>query len=149
MALNDVMWTFNKKIYENIEEFDKDIKEYYDRMREYVDREWKPNEIAVNQPEIYIDYEAWIKGKEDLLENEVVDNEGELNEEYSDDGYFQVDVRALLKADNGKYFTNLELMAKVHNQQANKELGDHVFFEGMDSDNEKDGIPVFYVACGS
>ena len=55
----------------------------------------------------------------------------------------------MLKADNGKYFTNLELMTKVHNQQANKELGDHVFFEGMDLDDEIDGIPVFYVACGS
>ena len=148
MALNDVMWTFSKKIYESMEEFNKDIKEYYDRMREYVDREWNPDEVAVNQPEIYVDYEAWIKGKEDLMENETADEE-ELSEEYADDGYFQVDVRALLKADNGKYFTNLELITKVHNQQANKELGDHVFFEGMDSDNDIDGIPVFYVACGS
>ena len=82
-----------------------------------------------------------------MLENETTDEE--LSEEYADDGYFQVDVKALLKADNGKYFTNLELMTKVHNQQANKELGDHIFFEGMDSDNEKDGIPVFYVMCGS
>ena len=148
MALDDVMWTFSKKIYENLEEFNKDIKAYYDQMREYVDREWNPDEAAVNHPEIYVDYEAWIKGKEDLLENETADEE-ELSEEYADDGYFQVDVRALLKADNGKYFTNLELMTKVHNQQANKELGDHVFFEGMDSDNEVDRIPVFYVACGS
>ena len=60
MALNDVMWTFSKKIYESTEEFNKDIKEYYDRMREYVDREWNPDEVAVNQPEIYVDYEAWI-----------------------------------------------------------------------------------------
>ena len=45
MALNDVMWTFSKKIYESTEEFNKDIKEYYNRMREYVDREWKPDEI--------------------------------------------------------------------------------------------------------
>jgi len=130
MALDDVMWTFSKKIYES------------------TDREWNPDEVAVNHPEIYVDYEAWIKGKEDLMENETADEE-ELSEEYADDGYFQVDVRALLKADNGKYFTNLELITKVHNQQANKELGDHVFFEGMDSDNDIDGIPVFYVACGS
>ena len=83
-----------------------------------------------------------------MLENETADEE-ELSEEYAEDGYFQVDVRALLKADNGKYFTNLELMTKVHNQQTNKELGDHVFFEGMDLDDEIDGIPVFYIACGS
>ena len=148
MALDDVMWTFSKKIYESTEEFNKDIEAYYDQMREYVDREWNPDEVAVNHPEIYVDYEAWIKGKEDLLENETADEE-ELSEEYAEDGYFQVDVRALLKADNGKNFTNLELMTKVHNQQANKELGDHVFFEGMGLDDEIDGIPVFYIACGS
>ena len=148
MALDDVMWTFSKKIYESTEEFNNDIKAYYDQMREYVDRKSNPDEVAVNQPEIYVDYEAWIKGKEDLLENET-DDEEELSEEYAEDGYFQVDVRALLKADNGKYFTNLELMIKVHNQQTNKELGDHVFFEGMDLDDEIDGIPVFYIACGS
>ena len=148
MALNDVMWTFSKKIYESTEEFDKDIKEYYDRMREYVDREWKPDEIAVKQSEIYVDYEAWIKGKEDLLENETTDEE-ELSEEYAEDGYFQVDVRALLKADNGKYFTNLELMTKVHNQQANKELGDHVFYEGSEVEREEDGVARTYIYCGS
>ena len=37
MTLDDVMWTFDKKTYESTEEFNKDIKEYYDRMREYVD----------------------------------------------------------------------------------------------------------------
>ena len=87
MALDDVMWTFSKKIYESTEEFNKDIKAYYDRMREYIDREWNPDKVAVNQPEIYVDYEAWIKGKEDLLENETADEE-ELSEEYADDGYF-------------------------------------------------------------
>ena len=47
-----------------------------------------------------------------------------------------------------------ELLFKLHNLMANKELGDHVFFEGIEYeghecegygliDNE-DGIPVFY-----
>ena len=49
MALDDVMWTFSKKIYESTEEFNKDIKAYYDQMREYVNREWNPDEVAVNQ----------------------------------------------------------------------------------------------------
>ena len=126
MALDDVMWTFSKKIYESTEEFNKDIKEYYDRMREYVDREWKPDEIAVKQSEIYVDYEAWIKGKEDLLENETTDEE-ELSEEYAEDGYFQVDVRALLKADNGKS----HYVVDVRNDNSIKNLSDlidHIFF---------------------
>jgi len=52
-----------------------------------------------------------------------------------------------------------ELLFKLHNLMANKELGDHVFFEGIEYeghecegygliDNE-DGIPVFYICCGS
>ena len=52
-----------------------------------------------------------------------------------------------------------ELLFKLHNLMANKELGDHVFFEGIEYeghecegygliDNE-DSIPVFFIVCGS
>lgn len=52
--------------------------------------------------------------------------------------------------DNGENFTALEFLFKSHNQQANKELGDHVFFEGTDEDpNIIDGLPLCYIACGS
>ena len=64
-----------------------------------------------------------------------------------------------ITADNGKYFKGEELTFKLQNLMANKELGDHIFYEGIEYegheceghgliDNE-DGIPVFYVCCGS
>ena len=40
-------------------------------MCEYVDKDWRPHEIAVNQSEIYVDYEVWINWKKDLLENKI------------------------------------------------------------------------------
>ena len=50
----------------------------------------------------------------------------------------------------GKIFTALEFLMKAHNQMSNKELGDHVFFEGTDETPEIiDGLPTCYIACGS
>ena len=72
---------------------------------------------------------------------------------------WQVEIMAHLVADNGTYFTREELLFKLHNLMANKELGDHVFFEGIEYEghecegygliDNKDGIPVFYTCCGS
>ena len=45
---------------------------------------------------------------------------------------WQVEIMAHLVADNGTYFTREELLFKLHNLMANKELGDHVFFEGIE-----------------
>ena len=92
------------------------------------------------------------------MDNERVTDE-ELLEEDKEDGMWQVEIMAHLVADNGTYFTREELLFKLHNLMANKELGDHVFFEGIEYeghecegygliDNE-DGIPVFYIVCGS
>ena len=39
---------------------------------------------------------------------------------------WQVEIMAHLVADNGTYFTREELLFKLHNLMANKELGDHV-----------------------
>ena len=39
---------------------------------------------------------------------------------------------AHITADNGKYFTGEELTFKLQNLMANKELGDHIFYEGIE-----------------
>ncbi|MBS5290682.1 MAG: SMI1/KNR4 family protein, partial [Veillonella sp.] len=106
-------------------------------------------------------YEAWIESKDQLFDNERVTDEELLEEDKEDkeDGMWQVEIMAHLVADNGTYFTREELLFKLHNLMANKELGDHVFFEGIEYeghecegngqiDNE-DAIPVFYIVCGS
>lgn len=94
-----------------------------------------------------------MKGPEDLLENEtLIEGDRDIfdDEDNAEDGQFQVEIVAKLKADNGTNFSALEFLMKAHNQHANKELGDHVFFEGTDENPEIiDGLPTCYISCGS
>ena len=148
-----VHWVFNKQTYSR-EEFSK---EYNENVKKYVDDE-ADDDDRLEEPEILVTYEAWIESEDQLFDNERVTDE-ELLEEDKEDGMWQVEIMAHLVADNGTYFTREELLFKLHNLMANKELGDHVFFEGIEYeghecegygliDNE-DGIPVFYTCCGS
>ena len=138
-----VHWIFNKHTYSR-DEFSKEYN--------------KIVENRLEEPEILVTYEAWIESVDQLFDNERVTDE-ELLEDDKEDGMWQVEIMAHLVADNGTYFTREELLFKLHNLMANKELGDHVFFEGIEYeghecegygliDNE-DGIPVFYIVCGS
>ena len=133
------------------QEFDEDSEELIN-----VDDE--ADDDRLEEPEILVTYEAWIESVDQLFNNERVTDE-ELLEDDKEDGMWQVEIMAHLVADNGTYFTREELLFKLHNLMANKELGDHVFFEGIEYeghecegygliDNE-DGIPVFYTCCGS
>ena len=147
-----VHWVFNKQTYSR-EEFSK---EYNKEVEKYVDDE--ADDDRLEEPEILVTYEAWIESTDQLFDNERVTDE-ELFEEDKEDGMWQVEIMAHLVADNGTYFTREELLFKLHNLMANKELGDHVFFEGIEYEghecegygliDNKDGIPVFYTCCGS
>ena len=150
MTLNNIAWSFSNEIYTDAAKFSKDVEQYQKDLADDADL-LNDDEIVIEAPEIRIQYEAWVYGPEDLLENEqlIEDDADAFDEEADEDGY-QVEIIATLKADNGKYFTALEFLMKAHNQQANKELGDHVFFEGIDEEPEIiDGLPTYYIACGS
>lgn len=150
-----VHWVFNKKSYikENFS------KEFNQILEEYAEYDAKESALALLEaPEILVTYEAWIESENQLHDNERLNDE-ELLEEEKEDNMWQVEIMAHITADNGKYFTGEELTFKLQNLMANKELGDHVFYEGIEYegheceghgliDNE-DGIPVFYVCCGS
>ena len=149
-----VHWVFNKQTYSR-EEFSK---EYNKIVEKYVDDDQADDDDRLEEPEILVTYEAWIESEDQLFNNECVTDE-ELLEEDKEDGMWQVEIMAHLVADNGTYITREELLFKLHNLMANKELGDHVFFEGIEYeghecegygliDNE-DGIPVFFIVCGS
>ena len=151
---DEAHWVFNKQTYSR-EEFSK---EYNKVVEKYVDDDQADNDDILDEPEILVTYEAWIESVDQLFDNERVTDE-ELFEEDKEDGMWQVEIMAHLVADNSTYFTREELLFKLHNLMANKELGDHVFFEGIEYeghecegygliDNE-DGIPVFYICCGS
>lgn len=149
-TLNAIAWSFSGKRYTDPEEFNREVIEYQNAIYHTAEN-WKPNETVFDFPELQIQYEAWITNLSDLLENEsLIDEDEAVFEEYPDEEQYQVEIVARLKADNGKNFTALEFLMKAHNQQANKELGDHVFFEGTDDEPEViDGLPTCYIACGS
>ena len=148
-------WVFNKKSYSK-ENFSKEFNQI---LEEYAEYGAKESALALlEEPEILVTYEAWIESENQLYHNERLNDE-ELLEEEKEDNMWQVEIMAYIIADNGKYFTGEELTFKLQNLMANKELGDHVFYEGIEYegheceghgliDNE-DGIPVFYVCCGS
>lgn len=150
MTINNIVWCFTNECYTDADKFNNDVTQYQITIDE-TDENWKPNEIVFNFPELQIQYGAWITKSSDLLSNEsLIDEENAFDEENSEDGMFQVEVLAKLKADNGKSFTALEFLMKVHNQHANKELGDYVFFEGTDEDPEFfEGLPTCNIYCGS
>ena len=150
-----VHWVFNKKSYTK-ENFSKEFNQI---LEEYAEYGAKESALALlEEPEILVTYEAWIESENQLHNNERLNGE-ELLEEEKEDNMWQVEIMAHITADNGKYFTGEELTFKLQNLMANKELGDHIFYEGIEYegheceghgliDNE-DGIPVFYVCCGS
>lgn len=150
MTLNNIAWSFSEEFYTDAVKFNQDVAQYQENI--YKDKSrWVKDEIVIEAPEIQIQYMAWVYSPEDLLDNErlIEEDEDAFDEEADEDGY-QVEILSTLKADNGKYFTALEFLMKTHNQQANKELGDHVFFEGIDEMPQiTDGLPTYYIACGS
>lgn len=147
MTLNNISWSFSKEFYTDIDKCNNDVIQYQKRIYK-TDKKWKPNEIVLGFPEVQIQYEAYIRKPTDLLENEILFGEGY---DFEEGDMFEVEIIAKFKADNGQHFTALEFLMKTHNQQANKELGDHVFFEGIDEEEPEiiDNLPTYYIACGS
>lgn len=149
VALKNIVWAFSSKFYADAESFNKDVSEYQNAILKTL-KDWKPNEALFQYPEVQIQYEAWIFKPTDLLDNEkLVDEDRNVFEEQPDDDGYQVEITARFRADNGENFTVLEFLMKTHNQLCNKELGDHVFFEGLDGPEMSEGLPTWYIACGS
>ena len=83
---------------------------------------------------------------------------GELIEEERDNEMQQVEIMAYLKPDDGISFSLEELMFKIHNLMANKELRGNVSFEGFDNigffdkktgkEDRANGLPTILVCCG-
>lgn len=146
--LDKVLWRFSTEKITDKEKFSRQVQQYQKDIR-MTDEEWIPDKEVLEQAKVFLLYEAWIKGIEELLPNEELAEQEDFTEENAEDGYFQVEILALLEADNKYSFTMLELLMKVHNQQYNKELGDHSFFEGLEKINTYKNLSVYYVNCGS
>ncbi|MNS98974.1 hypothetical protein D3C72_1333570 [compost metagenome] len=78
------------------------------------------------------------------------DEEEAFDEDNGDDGYFQVEICARIQASNGKNFIALDLLYQMEKQLIGKELGDHIFFEGLDRvENHSGDTPLYYISFGS
>lgn len=143
--LTQIIWQFTPNEYVSNEAFTKDIIDYIEDNRE----NWVPNKIALKASRVHIVYEAFIMGPEQLRINETVLDMSTLDEECRIDGVFQTDIKAYLTADNGKYFTNVELLRKIHNQLAYKDLGNNESFEGLEYIDTDGGTLVYRLMTGS
>lgn len=147
--LNQLVWSFNDTEYESIDEFSAKVNQYQKLILKEK-ASWNPEEIIIDHPLVDILYTVWID-KDSLAENETLLEGDDFfeDEENSDEGLFQAEIEARFRADNGRNFTALELLYKLHQQMTTKELGDHIFFEGLDEDESAKDIPRFYLNCGS
>ena len=127
-VMTSVYWEFSNQEYMSNDAFTLDIINYIEDNK----ANWNPNGIAINSRKVCIVYEAFITGIEQLRSNETVIDMSYLDEECRIDGVFQTDIKVYLTADNGKYFTNVELLRKIHNQLAYKDLGNNEFLEGLE-----------------
>ena len=143
--LTQIIWQFTPNEYVSNEAFTKDIIDYIEDNRE----NWVPNKIALKASRVHIVYEAFITGIEQLRSNETVIDMSYLDEECRIDGVFQTDIKVYLTADNGKYFTNVELLRKIHNQLAYKDLGNNDFLEGLEYIETDGGTSIYRLMTGS
>lgn len=143
--LTSVYWAFTNQEYVSNDTFTMDIINYIEDNK----ANWNPKGIAINSRKVCIVYEAFITGIEQLRSNETVIDMSYLDEECRIDGLFQTDIKAYLTADNGKYFTNVELLRKIHNQLAYKDLGNNEFLEGLEYIETDSGTSVYRLMTGS
>ena len=143
-VLTSVYWAFSNQEYVGDDAFTKDIIDYMPDNKD----NWNPNGIAVNTRKVCIVYEAFITGSEQLRSNEQIVDITDLDEENRIDGVFQTDIKVEFSADNRRYFTNVELLRKIHNQLANKIVEGMDSFEGLEYVETVDGLPVYRVIIG-
>ena len=143
--LTSVYLEFSNQEYMSNDAFTLDIINYIEDNK----ANWNPNGIAINSRKVCIVYEAFITGIEQLRSNETVIDMSYLDEECRIDGVFQTDIKACLTADNGKYFTNVELLRKIHNQLAYKDLGNNEFLEGLEYIETDGETSIYRLITGS
>ena len=143
-VLTSVHWAFSNQEYEDNDAFTNDIMSYIEDNKD----NWSPNGIAVNTRKVCIAYEAFITGPEQIRSNEHIVDITDLDEENRIDGVFQTDIKVEFSADNRRYFTNVELLRKIHNQLANKVAEGLDSFEGLEYVETVDTVPIYRVMIG-
>ena len=143
-VLTSVYWEFSNQEYMSNDAFTLDIINYIEDNK----ANWNPNGIAINAHKVCIVYEAFITGSEQLRINEHIVDITDLDEDNRIDGVFQTDIKFELSAENRRYFTNVELLRKIHNQLANKIVDGLDSFEGLEYVETINTVPVYRVMMG-
>ncbi|GHT15297.1 hypothetical protein FACS189415_8180 [Bacteroidia bacterium] len=125
--MSNTEWLFSDGYNQTVNEFLEKARIHCENMSVNY---WNPQEIAINISEIYIRYSYW---NESLEENEC--------------NIF------LLTADNKSYFTQGELLFKIHNAvefNLAENLEEHIHFGGLAfCEEEKNNTPVYELVLES
>ena len=147
--LDRVYWAFTQEHFPGLMIFWEKVKQYNQEIENDL-TDFNPFATIFRTGRIKIMYEAWIKSRKDLYDFEILANENIFNDSPDEDGFYQAIIVAELHSGDSSSFGALELLWLIHNTLANKDLGDHIFFEGFDIEGyEEDGTPLLFINCGS
>ncbi|MDO4228796.1 MAG: suppressor of fused domain protein [Capnocytophaga sp.] len=150
-ALDDIAWAFNHTNYAGLMQFWEDVRIYNEQLDKDLEY-FNPFATIFNTQKVKVIYEAWIKSEKDLfsIEKLVERPEEVFVSDNAEDGLYQTEIITEFTAGDNNGFGALELLWNIHNCLQNKELGDHIFFEGFQIEGyEEDGTPVLYLYLGS
>jgi hypothetical protein len=149
--LKNVVWAFNGVNYHDPEAFNKAITAY-NAESGLEHAKWEPDEIVLDTPSVQIVYQYFVTPTDIRFDDETVLDEDDADLQLNDpeEENEQREVAVTFMADNGYYFTALELMYKIHQRLWHRQLGDRIYFEGLLVCNIPERItpPLFYLHCG-
>lgn len=149
--LKNVSWAFNGIDYATPEAFNQAIIAYESRSGA-LHPAWVPDEIVLETPSVQVAYRYYITPAEKLFDDEFFLKDDDEDILIDKEGASELrEVTATFIADNGFYFTALELMYKIHQRLLHRQLGDQIYFEGLFVCNIPERItpPLFYLHCSS
>jgi len=124
VILKEIAWSFTNTTYNSVDQFNEEVKQY--QLDIFQEDRWQPENVVLNSPRFLMEYEFW-----------------------TDEGDEQVETVEVTS--NKPHFTAGELLFEIHNLLAEKYLGDHVFFEGLNYSEEgaATDLPKYELRLGS
>ena len=150
--LRHTYWTFGSETCPDAHALNEAVTAYNTELNADLERpndNWQPDAVVIDSPACYLRYEAWFDAAPALQANEQL-AAPEFLDELGDGDYHESEILARLDADNGTNISALEFLYKAQQQMADKDIGDHVFFEGAELEEEvHEGLPVYAIYRGS
>ncbi|MDO4250901.1 MAG: suppressor of fused domain protein [Moraxella sp.] len=140
-ALAGVLWVFDGQVYETLMQFWEVVRAYNQALGNSLE-EFQPFSHLLAIPKVAVCYSVARLDEGELHEHEV------LAIETNDDG--DSEIIATITGHDGAHIGALELLWQLHNSMANKQLGEYVYFGGLepvsaDEYNWQEPIPLLCV----